>query len=157
MTPMTDAELFQDYLRTGDRAALDNLFARHYPTVYHVVLKLVRNSADASDLTQATFLKALEAARAGRPPEALRPWLLTIAVNAVRQWKRGDRRRSREDWLFEACRRELPERAPDREAERREFEQALDEALGQFPDELAEPLVLHYYQSLSYGEVGRIL
>jgi len=156
-TVMTDAELFQDYLRTGDRAALDNLFTRHYPTVYHVVLKLVRNSADASDLTQATFLKALEAARAGRPPEALRPWLLGIAVNAVRDWKRGDRRRARGDWLFDACRRGVAERAPDLDAERRDFERALEEALEQFPEELAEPLVLHYYQDLSYAEVGQIL
>jgi RNA polymerase sigma-70 factor (ECF subfamily) len=151
---MTDAELFQDYLRTGDRAALDHLFVRYYPTVYHVVLKLVRNSADASDLTQATFLKALEA---GRPPDELRAWLFTIAINLVRQWKRGDRRRSRPDWLFEACRRELPAGSPDAHAERREFERALEEALEGFPDELAEPLVLHYYQSLSYAEVGGIL
>jgi RNA polymerase sigma factor (sigma-70 family) len=154
---MSDAELFQDYLRKGDRAALDNLFARHYSTVYHVVLKLVRNSADASDITQATFLKALESARGGRPPHDLRPWLLRIAINAVRQWKRGDRRRAREDWLFEACRRDPGGRAPDLDAERREFERALEHALEGFPAELAEPLVLHYYENLSYVELGDIL
>jgi RNA polymerase sigma-70 factor (ECF subfamily) len=157
MAVMTDAELFQDCVRTGDRAALEDLFARHYPTVYHVVQKLVRQSADAGDLTQEAFLKALQAAREGRPPRDLRPWLLAAAINAVRDWKRGDRRRRREDWLFEACRRDPEGRAPERDAERREFERELEKALEAFPDEIAEPLVLHYYQNLSYAEIGEIL
>src|SRR5687768_12983385 len=102
---MTDAELLAAYRATHDRQVLDSLFARHYPTVYHVVLKLVRNGTDASDLTQSTFLKAVESAETVRSSGSLRNWLLTIAINEVRQFRRAAVRRNRPEALQELAQR----------------------------------------------------
>src|SRR6185295_1415005 len=136
---------------------LNNLFARHYPTVYHVVLQLVRNSSDASDLTQAAFLKALQSADRLRSAVSLRNWLLTIAVNEVRQFRRTAVRRSRPETLHELACKGQTEAPMDTDLLRREFEEHLERALEQFPDELKDPLVLHYYQNLSYAESAEIL
>jgi len=57
----TDAELLARYGRTADREALGELFARHYPAVYQVVLRLAGNAFDARDATQAVFLRAIRA------------------------------------------------------------------------------------------------
>lgn len=154
---MTDAELLESWRATRDRAVLDGLFARHYPTVYHVVLKLVRNSTDASDLTQSAFLRAVESADAVRPAGSLRNWLLTIAVNEVRQFRRSAARRNRPEHLQELSRKGEPERGQEGELQRREFEEHLEQVLQQFPDEQKEPIVLHYYQNLSYSEMAEVL
>jgi RNA polymerase sigma-70 factor, ECF subfamily len=154
---MTDAELLESYRATRDRAVLDSLFARHYPTVYHVVLKMVRNATDANDITQSAFLKALEAADTVRPTGSLRNWLLAIAVNEVRQFRRSAARRNRPERLQELARQKDPVRGQEGELQRREFEEHLEQALQQFPDELKDPLVLHYYQNLSYSEMAEVL
>jgi RNA polymerase sigma-70 factor (ECF subfamily) len=154
---MTDAELLDAYRATHDRQILDGLFARHYPTVYHVLLRLVRNSTDASDLTQSTFLKALQSAESVRAENSLRNWLLTIAINEVRSFRRTMLRRNRQEALQELLRQGAAEPSRDADLLRREFEERLEQALRQFPEELKDPLVLHYYQSLSYAEVAQIL
>jgi RNA polymerase sigma-70 factor (ECF subfamily) len=154
---MTDAELLESWKTTRDRAVLDSLFARHYPTVYHVVLKLVRNATDAGDLTQSAFLKAVESADTLQPTGSLRNWLLTIAVNEVRQFRRTAARRNRPEHLQELARKGAPAPGQEGEAQRREFEEHLEQILREFPDELKEPLVLHYYQNLSYSEMAGVL
>ncbi len=154
---MTDADLLESWRATRDRAVLDGLFARHYPTVYHVVLKMVRNATDANDVTQSAFLKALEAADTVRPAGSLRNWLLAIAVNEVRQFRRTAARRNRPEHLQELTRRSEPLRGQEGEFQRREFEAHLEQELQHFPDELKDPLVLHYYQNLSYSEMAEVL
>jgi|GEM_PF-465480 len=155
----TDIGLLRSYFEKSDKTALDTLFSRHYPAVYQAVLHLVQNSFDARDLTQATFLKVIQAGRYYEPTGSFRNWILTIAINEVRQLRRGNRRAIREDKLFDLykeadpkCRRGIVD-----DISRREFEQTLDLAIETLPDKLKEPLVLHYYQDLSFSEVGEIL
>src|SRR5262245_33012651 len=131
---MTDADLLDAYRATQDRRILDGLFARHYPTVYHVVLKLVRNSTDASDLTQSTFLKAVQSAGSVRADKSLRNWLLTIAINEVRSFRRTMLRRNRSETIQELARQGAPEPPRDADLLRREFEEQLEQALQQFPE-----------------------
>ena len=56
----TDEELVRRAQR-GDRAAFDELVARHRDRVYAVALRLTRNPADAEDALQDTFLNAYRA------------------------------------------------------------------------------------------------
>jgi RNA polymerase sigma-70 factor (ECF subfamily) len=65
------------------------LFASCHQRIYRYVLRLVRNPAEAEDLTQETFLRACRAQESLRDPEAVRGWLYRIAthvcVDRVRQ------------------------------------------------------------------------
>lgn len=95
-----DTILLERYVTDGDRAALEELFARHYAAVHRTILHMVHNSFDADDLSQATFLQAVRKGDQFRSRGSFRGWLLRIAVNQVRDFRRG-RKQRREDQLFD--------------------------------------------------------
>ncbi|MBL9075943.1 MAG: sigma-70 family RNA polymerase sigma factor [Planctomycetes bacterium] len=151
----SDLDLLRRCADGADRGALDLLFARHYPAVYRTALKLVRDEFLANDVAQATFLAAVRTGRPALSDRSFRAWLLAITVNEVRQQARR-RRRRRDESLAEVCLVD-PDGSAAEIAGRREFERALDDELRHLPPRLAEPLVLHYYESLPFAEVAAIL
>ena len=66
-------------IRGGDPAPWGTIFDRHRDAVWRLAFGIVRRRADADDVMQATFLKAVESVDQLRDPAALRPWLLSIA------------------------------------------------------------------------------
>src|ERR1700754_3098266 len=54
--------------------------------------RMTGNAADADDLVQETFVRAIEHPPA-RTDEPMRPWLVRIALNLSRDWLRRRRRR----------------------------------------------------------------
>ncbi len=85
-----DAELVLR-ARRGDRWAQEAIFRRYVHEVTSIVQRLIRRCQDADDIVQETFTSALTSLDALREPEALRSWLLGIAVHRV---KRRDRKQS---------------------------------------------------------------
>jgi RNA polymerase sigma factor (sigma-70 family) len=83
-----DAELVAAIL-AGDPSPWGVVFDRYRDRVWQVAYGVTRRRADADDVLQATFLKAVESIDQLRDPEALRPWLLSIArrraLDAVRR------------------------------------------------------------------------
>lgn len=86
---MTDDQLLEMAQR-GDRAALEELCRREWRPVYGVVYQAVGNRADAQDLTQEVFLRALRSLdRYQRTGVPFRAYLATIARNLVRDgWRK---------------------------------------------------------------------
>src|SRR6266850_8249863 len=71
----------------------ERLYKRHVGDVYRYALAVLRNPADAEDITQTTFLNAYRAMKAGERPIMPRHWLLKIAHNSCRmRWVRNSRR-----------------------------------------------------------------
>ncbi|MDG1368457.1 MAG: sigma-70 family RNA polymerase sigma factor [Acidimicrobiales bacterium] len=66
-------------IRGGDPASWGTIFDRHRDAVWRLAFGIVRRRADADDVVQATFLKAVESIDQLRDPAALRPWLLSIS------------------------------------------------------------------------------
>jgi RNA polymerase sigma-70 factor (ECF subfamily) len=61
------------------------LYSNHVADVYRYALAICRNSEDAENVTQTTFLNAYRAVRSGRHPPAAKNWLLAIAHTMLRQ------------------------------------------------------------------------
>lgn len=83
--------------RKKEPEALSELYEAHFDRVYRYMVIRVRNQADAEDLTQQVFLKALEHIGSyryrGMPFAA---WLFRIAHNQlVDHWKKKSREKSR--------------------------------------------------------------
>lgn len=85
-----DAELVSR-ARRGDRWAQEAIFRRYVHEVTSIVQRLLRRRQDADDIVQETFTHALTSLDALREPEALRSWLLGIAIHRV---KRRERKQS---------------------------------------------------------------
>src|SRR5438477_11644471 len=81
--------------RRVDRG-FERLYRRHVGDVYHYALAVLRNPADAEDVTQTTFLNAYRAFSSGTRPDKPRHWLIAIAHNVCRQRFRQAARRPAE-------------------------------------------------------------
>src|SRR6478672_13240837 len=65
----------------GDKQALQNLITRHQVFVYNLALKMTKSVADAEDLTQEVFIKAITALSKFEGKSQFRTWLYRITVN----------------------------------------------------------------------------
>jgi len=72
---------------------LADLFREHRQFLWGVCYRMTGSAADAEDLVQETFVRALERPP-GRPDEPWRPWLVRVAMNLARDWLRRRKRRA---------------------------------------------------------------
>jgi RNA polymerase sigma factor (sigma-70 family) len=73
--------------------AFEILYRRYVKDVYHYALALLRNPADAEDVTQTTFLNAYRAYQQGIEIEKPQNWLIKICHNVARtRYARASRR-----------------------------------------------------------------
>jgi RNA polymerase sigma-70 factor (ECF subfamily) len=80
-------------LRAGESAAFGELFDEHAPAVYHHGYRLTGDRSAAEDVVSATFLQAWRIRRRIDPDGgSLRPWLLGVATNIIRNLNRKARR-----------------------------------------------------------------
>jgi RNA polymerase sigma-70 factor (ECF subfamily) len=82
-----DRELVRRYTE-GDESAFVEIVERHRGKVFNIVLRLLRNHADAEEITQDTFIRAHRGLAAFRGDSSLATWLFCIAVNLAhnRYW-----------------------------------------------------------------------
>src|ERR1700722_12722392 len=111
---MDNRQLLHDYVQTGSRAALEEMFRQNLPLVYSSAMRQVRDPHLAEDVTQAVFMVLMEKAQTIRTGAALGGWLISVtrwaSVNAMRKQARrlrheeaaarpeADRAASEEEW-----------------------------------------------------------
>src|SRR5919202_13193 len=74
----------------------ERLYKKHAGDVYRYALVVLRNQADAEDVTQTTFMNAYRALERGEQPRSPQNWLIAIAHNVCRQRFRNASRRVQE-------------------------------------------------------------
>jgi RNA polymerase sigma-70 factor, ECF subfamily len=80
--------------RRGDVDAFELLYRQHAGRVYALCLRLAADPVVARELTQDTFVRAWEALPRFRADASITTWLHRIAVNAMLERNRGERRRT---------------------------------------------------------------
>src|SRR5215216_3424207 len=136
--------------RSRDRA-FERLYRRHVADVYRYSLAVLRNSDDAEDVTQTTFLNAYRAYQRGDRPETPKNWLIAIAHNVCRQRFRQASRRPNEVEFVEDI---AP--APE-EVEEKYSVEDIQRALGQLAFNQRSALVMRELEGRSYAEIAAIL
>lgn len=81
--------------RQDERLSFAQVITLHQKAVYGYLLRFTRNSHDAQDLFQDTFLRAHRAYAALLGEADHRAWLMRIAVNLSKNYVRDRQRRSR--------------------------------------------------------------
>ncbi len=69
--------------KSGDVDAFEELTGRHERQVYTLAVRILRHEQDAEDVTQQTFLSALEHLKDFREDASFSTWLLRIATHAA--------------------------------------------------------------------------
>ena len=77
---LSDEELAREtQAGSGSLAAFEDLVYRYQQRIYAFVTHCCRNSADAQEVTQDTFVRAFQAIAQFDPRRGFAPWLFTIA------------------------------------------------------------------------------
>lgn len=80
-------------------ALIEHLFKEHERFLWGLCYRMTGNAADADDLVQETFVRAMSSPPA-RVDEPLRPWLVQVAINLSRDLLRRRKRQAYEGpWL----------------------------------------------------------
>jgi len=120
----------------------------HGPLLLAAARAITRDEAEAEDLVQTTFERALRAGPAIREPRAIRAWLLTVQTREALRVVRRLRRTLHLDPAIH----ELPVDGPD-SSESIE----LDEALAKLSRPIRAAVVLHHMVGLSVRETADAL
>lgn len=155
----SDYELLSDYIN-GERAALEQLIKRYERKVYVYILMMVHQSHLAEDLTQDTFIKAIQSLKRGQYSDDNKfgSWLIRIAHNIVIDHFR--RNKQRQEQLSSSYDYDLFATARFAEAnveQRMVYTQVLDDVrnlLNELPMEQREVVLLRYYGDLSFKEIA---
>jgi RNA polymerase sigma-70 factor (ECF subfamily) len=162
MSERTDRELVEA-AQKGDADAFGVLMRRHQKRVYRLALHLVRNSAEAEDVTQDTFVRAYGALDRFDGRSEPFTWIYRIAVNlslnAIRARKPSERRSSPDDPRIESL---LVERraklaSPEAASEDKELAFALMTAIDALSEILRTTLVLVIIDGVAHADAGKIL
>src|ERR1700732_4479274 len=79
---LTEAEIIER-AQNGDVAMFEQLYRRHSPRVYAVCVRMVKDPAEAEDLTQDAFMLLFRKIHTFRGESAFSTWLHRLAVNRV--------------------------------------------------------------------------
>jgi RNA polymerase sigma factor (sigma-70 family) len=143
MTPVLARRLNSD-------RAFERLYRKHAGDVYRYALVVLRNEADAEDVTQTTFMNAYRAMERGERPRQPQNWLISIAHNVCRQRFRQSQRRPNEVVYEE----ELAEAVVEEDAISAED---IRRALGHLAFNQRSALVMRELEGRSYQEIAEIL
>jgi len=137
----------------GDPRGPEVLLARYQMDVYNVSLRMLRNTADAEDVTQDVFLRAFSRLSQYRPSQPFGAWLVGIARNRCRDVIRNRRP------VAELERVETPSGRLDAEAAAltRLGAERVRAALDRLTERERTLLVLRYWEDLSTAAVARAL
>ena len=91
-----------EQLRRGDRAAFAAVVEQHQRAVYGYLRARLLQTSDAEDMTQEVFLRFYVTQARFDSTSLIRPWLLGIARNLLREHVKGLSRRKESNWT-ELC------------------------------------------------------
>ncbi len=152
----------------GKEAAYRELIRRYERPVFSLVLRMVRDRQLAEDLSQETFIKALNAIASYRPEYKFSSWIFKIANNAAIDHLRkrevntlsidgAPNATSADDIEATALQVGDKSETPLAELEARELGTAIERAIGQLRPEYRSCIMLRHVEGLAYEEIAQLL
>lgn len=149
----TDEELMGAYI-DGNDAAFRILFERYTPVLLRLTRRHLQSEQLAEEIVQQTFFRVHGARNDFRRDAKLRPWIMTIAMNLVREHWRKTKRRKTTPLEMDSRPAPAPEFMPLEESQRAKLLRA---ALDRLPTSQREVVELHWFQERPYAEVAKII
>ncbi len=154
LLPSADEQQLIAAAHRGDRAAFQTIIERHQGAVYGYLRSRLFEPADAEDLTQEVFLRSYIGHARFEGTVMIRPWLLGIARNLLREHARKVQRRKEVAWT------ELCLRLEEDLLESHTYEDVmahLPTCLGGLGQSARQALDLRYQAKLRLAEIGEKL
>ena len=148
--------------QAGDRAALAALVQSQQRYVYSIALGVMKEPADAADMTQEAFMRVMRSLHTYRGETRFTTWLYRLVTNVCLD---GLRRRGRPVEPLDADDDEGPSEVvdpdrwsrPDEQVELRESAAEVRAALADLPASQRLALTLHYFEDMRYEDVASVM
>ena len=163
-TPQSQEAKLIQRLRSGESAAMDELYTTYRNRLYSLVLGRVGGDQHvAEDLVQEVFLAALSSLDSFRGESQFYTWLRSIATHKINDFYRRQAREPEPDTSSPDFNDTRLDRARDHEPatltmmESAETRQSIHQALVGLPRDYRRVLVLKYLDEMPVLEISRIM
>lgn len=157
--------LLVERVQAGDQEAFGLLVSKYQRKLLRLVMRLVRDPAEAEDVVQESFIKAYRALPNFRGDSAFYTWLYRIGVNTAKNWLVANGRRmltvsemveDDNDHIEESILLRDDE-TPDRILMSKEIGETVEHAMAALPEDLRTAVSLREIDGLSYEEIAQIM
>ena len=153
---MTPEEGLLDEGLSGSREAMDRLAAIHTPYLQRFIALM--GVVDVDDMVQEVLTTAFQTLAAFKRRSKFSSWLLGIALNHCRNWRRSfHAKNSRPSDQVDGPDPRARDRSVLSNLVRKESVELLAAAVGQLPPILQEAFALKFVEDLDYKEVAELL
>jgi RNA polymerase sigma-70 factor (ECF subfamily) len=149
-------------VQRGERGAYDLLVLKYQHKVVKLVMRYLRNPADAEDVAQEAFIKAYRALPQFRGDSAFYTWLYRIAINTAKNALAARERNpvtydldlQGNDESTDVVGRLKDPETPEGLALTEEIRATVNAAIGELPEDLRTAIVLRELEGMSYEEIA---
>ncbi len=134
-------------IAAGDKEALHSLYQETRSAVYGFALSILKNTHDAEEVLQDTYIQVFRAAQSYQPSGKLMSWLLTITRNLALMKIRQQARFSGEE----------PPDIPDEHPETPDDRMLLQKALDTLAEGERQIVILHAVTGFKQREIAELL
>ncbi|MGI9290074.1 MAG: RNA polymerase sigma factor RpoE [Gammaproteobacteria bacterium] len=164
MSDRASDQLLVERVKAGDKHAFDLLVLKYQHRIIKLIMRYIRDPAEAMDVSQEAFIKAYRALPKFRGDSAFYTWMYRIAINTAKNHIVAARRRPLEyaseisepeeyDWHTSMQDADSPER----QAMGDDLRNAVAETIASLPDELRMAITLRELDGLSYDEIAQVM
>lgn len=152
-------------VQSGDQEAFGLLVSKYQRKLLRLVMRFVRDSAEAEDVTQEAFIKAYRALPGFRGESAFYTWLYRIGVNAAKNWlvARG-RRMSTVSEIADDEATDIndggllrDDATPEQLLMSKQIGATVNAAMDALPEDLRTAIALREIEGLSYEEIAQVM
>ena len=151
-------------VQQGDRSAFDLLVIKYQHRILKLIMRYVRDPAEAMDVAQEAFLKAYRAASSFRGDSAFYTWLYRIAINTAKNHLVSVSRRAnhfdvdlQDQDQYEALSKLQDLDTPEGIAMSEEIREAVNRTINQLPEDLRMAILLREVEGMSYEEIAQTM
>ncbi|MBU1260641.1 MAG: sigma-70 family RNA polymerase sigma factor [Planctomycetes bacterium] len=153
--------------RAGNMASVEKLILKYQDRVYNTILKMCGNEADAAELAQDAFVKAIEGLKNFRGESSFYTWLFRIAVNLTLNFCKRNAKlsfQSLQEQIGEDTNRQLKDYLVDKSAAepselaaKKEVHSLIARAIEKLEPQQRAVIILRDIEQMSYNEIAETL
>ena len=153
--------------RAGNMASVEKLILKYQDRVYNTILKICGNEADAAELAQDAFVRAIQGLKDFRGQSSFYTWLFRIAVNLTFNFCKRNSKvsfQSLQEETDEETNRQLKDYLIDKNiadpselASKKEVQCLILKALEKLDPQQRAVVVLRDIEQMSYNEIAETL
>lgn len=138
--------------KRGDRRAMEQLLAHYEIPIYNAAIRILGDSNDAADATQATFLKVFTRLEQYKPEYSFFSWIYRIAINESIDQLKHKKKQQPLDGSETAT-----SHGPEARAESDNLFREVQNELMKLKEEYRVVIMLRHFADCNYNQISEIL